>query len=268
MTDTGQAFHRMRRAAIAVTAASMFMVAAARPSRAADPDALWKIVHDRCVPDQQEHGDPKPCVLVDMSGGVGRGFAVLKDLNGVAQFLLIPTDRIKGIEDPGLLASDAPNLFDAAWEARTFVEGQLHRALPRDAIGLVINSVQGRSQEQLHIHVDCLRADVRETLHLRGGDVGPVWAPFPAMLVGRSYRVMHVPGERLGSSNPFKLLADGVPGARGSMGLHTLIVAGMEVEGRPGFVILDREVTRETGDRGNGTELLDRACNVASAVAP
>lgn len=89
----------------------------------------------------------------------------------------------------------------------------------------------------------------------------------PAPLVGRSYRVMHVSGERLGSSNPFKLLADGVPGARGGMGLHTLIVAGMEVEGRPGFVILGREVIRETGDRGNGTELLDRACNVASTVA-
>ncbi len=268
MTGIGRTLGGIQRTAAAAIAASLFMIANTWPSRAADPDALWKIMHDRCVPDQQQHGNPGPCVLVDVSGGIGRGYAILKDLNGVAQFLLIPTERITGIEDPALLAPDAPNFFDAAWGARTFVEGQLRRTLPRDAVGLVVNSVQGRSQEQLHIHVDCLRADVREALRRHSGEVGPAWAPFPAPLVGRSYMAMRVSGERLGNDDPFKLLAAGLPGARGRMGLHTLVIAGLDVDGQPEFVILDREVNKEAGDRGNGTELLDRTCGVASAVAP
>ena len=43
--------------------------------------------------------------LVDITNGVEKGFAVLKDKTGVAQFLLIPTARIGGIEDPALLGA-------------------------------------------------------------------------------------------------------------------------------------------------------------------
>ncbi len=116
---------------------------------AADPDALWKIVHDRCVPNAEKTGQPAPCAQIDLEGGASRGYAVLKDLVGVAQFLLIPTARLGGIESPELLASGAPNYWDAAWRARGDVEDRLQRKLPRDAIGLAINSASGRSQAQL-----------------------------------------------------------------------------------------------------------------------
>src|SRR5689334_1735050 len=96
---------------------------------AADPDALWNIVHGQCVPDQQEHDNPKPCAMVALQDGLERGYAVLKDLRGAAQFLLIPTARISGIERPKLLASDAPNYFAAAWQARSYVEARAHRTL-------------------------------------------------------------------------------------------------------------------------------------------
>ena len=43
------------------------LAALAAPARAADPDALWKIVHGRCVPDEQAHSDPAPCAIVDMA---------------------------------------------------------------------------------------------------------------------------------------------------------------------------------------------------------
>jgi CDP-diacylglycerol pyrophosphatase len=72
-------------------------------ARAADPSALWKIVNGKCVPHEQAADDPSPCAAVDVAGGVDKGFAVLKDMNGVAQFLLIPTARIGGIEDPAIL---------------------------------------------------------------------------------------------------------------------------------------------------------------------
>src|ERR1700730_10956838 len=51
-------------------------------AQASNPNVLWQIVHDKCVPDEQQHGDPKPCAEVDLAGG----FAVLKDIAGASQF--------------------------------------------------------------------------------------------------------------------------------------------------------------------------------------
>lgn len=257
-----------RSAVKALVAAVLLIAWATGNGWAADPDALWKVVHDRCVPGEQERGDPRPCALVNLAGGIKQGYVALKDLNGVAQFLLVPTERLTGIEDAALLQPEVPNLFAAAWDARELVAARLGRRLPRDAYGLVINSVQGRTQEQLHIHVDCMRADVRDQLRAHTGQVGDAWAPFAVPLLGRSYAALRISGEQLGSNDPFKLLASGVAGASGDMGLHTLIVTRTVADGQPGFVLLDRRVTKEEGDRGNGTELLDRACGVATEKAP
>ena len=45
------------------------------------------------------------------------------------------------------------------------MDAALHRTLPRDDIALAINSATARSQNQLHIHVDCLSIPVIEALH-------------------------------------------------------------------------------------------------------
>jgi CDP-diacylglycerol pyrophosphatase len=151
----------------------------------ADPDALWTIVHDRCVPDQQQYGDPAPCAWVNLSGGKQDGYAVLKDIAGTTQYLLIPTSRITGIESPAILAPDATNYFAAAWRARYFVEERAGGSLPRDWVSLAINSEVGRSQNQLHIHIDCIRADVHEELTQHAAEIRATWAPVPRT-AGRS----------------------------------------------------------------------------------
>ena len=110
-------------AAVAVIATALFLTDAT--ARAFDPNALWNIVHGQCVPNQEQHGDPKPCAEVNLKEGVGHGYAVLKDINGATQYLLIPTDRIVGIESPELRTPGATNYFAAAWEARRFVEKAL-----------------------------------------------------------------------------------------------------------------------------------------------
>ncbi len=49
----------------------------------ADPNALWNIVHGRCVPDWQQRSVLRPpCVAVDLKKGVAGGFAVIKDQRG------------------------------------------------------------------------------------------------------------------------------------------------------------------------------------------
>lgn len=236
-------------------------VLSATAARAAGPNALWEIVHGQCVPHQQQRDDPKPCVMVALHDGAERGYAILKDLVGATQFLLIPTAPISGIESPELLAPDVPNYFAAAWRARTYVDSRARRTLPREGISLAINSKLGRSQAQLHIHIDCIRMDVRDTLREHAAQIGERWAPLDAPLVGRRYLAMRVLGQDLGQANPFKLLADGVPGAREEMERHTLVVAGATFAGgEPGFVILDNRADPDAGDWGHGEDLQDHAC--------
>jgi CDP-diacylglycerol pyrophosphatase len=231
---------------------------------AGDPSALWKIVSGQCVPHEQATRDPFPCSEVDLTEGLDKGYAVLKDIVGVAQFLLIPTARISGIEDPVILAPDATNYWAAAWKARTFVEGRLHTSLPRDAISLAINSSAGRSQNQFHIHIDCIRPDVREILTANLDKISDVWAPFPVALAGHRYRSIRIDQETLDGIDPFRVLADADPGAKADMGKQTLVLVGANFpDGIKGFVLLDDHANLFAGDAGHGEELQDHTCSVA-----
>lgn len=67
-----------------------------------NPNRLWEIVQDRCVSAAKAHYGTGPCAALDLKQRI----AVLKDLIGPNHYLLIPTDRITGIEDLPILASD------------------------------------------------------------------------------------------------------------------------------------------------------------------
>jgi CDP-diacylglycerol pyrophosphatase len=229
-------------------------------------NALWEVVHNLCVPGQSLHHDPNPCLQVDLTGGIENGFAILRDPRGGTQFLLIPTTPISGIESPTVRGPNAMNYFASAWEVRTHIDDVLQLTLPRDDIGLAINSVVSRSQDQLHIHFSCIRTDVWETLHEHEGNIGNQWAPFNVSLVGHRYIAMWVSGERLSPHNPFRLLAEGLPDATRDMDNRTLVVIGLtRVDGIKGFVILTDHVNKQSGDLANGEELLDHACHIAAA---
>jgi CDP-diacylglycerol pyrophosphatase len=240
------------------------VLALTAPAHAGNPDALWQIVNNRCVPDQRQHGDPKPCTAVDLQGGVANGTAVLKDMVGDTQYLLIPTARITGIEDPAILLPGATNYFAAAWLARRYIEQAVHSALPRDDLSLAINATTGRTQNQLHIHIDCTRADVRDIVRQRLASIGDNWAPLGVPLVGHDFLARRVMGEDLATANPFLLLADEVPAARQHMGYQTLVVQGATfADAKPGFVLLNDHANLTAGDPASGEALQDHACAVA-----
>jgi CDP-diacylglycerol pyrophosphatase len=230
-------------------------------ARAADPSALWNIVNGRCAPREAADEDPAPCAFVDLA----KGYAVLKDIRGVAQFLLIPTARIGGIEDPAILEPDATNYWDAAWNARSFLEARLRKVLPRDAISLAINSVAGRTQNQLHIHIDCVSQEVRNILNANLDKISDTWAPFPIPLAGHRYRAIRIDHDTLAGVDPFHLLADADPQARNAMGDQTLVLIGATfADAGDGFVLLDDHVDKLALDFASGEELQDHACAVAT----
>jgi CDP-diacylglycerol pyrophosphatase len=226
----------------------------------ADSGVLWGIVSGSCVPEQQQHGQPGKCAKVDLAAG----YAILKDLVGEAQYLLLPTVKVTGIEDPAVLAPGAPNYFAEAWNERHFTTDALKRDLPRDAITLAVNSVYGRSQNQLHIHIDCAAIGLHDKIAANIAAVGDDWAPLPEKLNGHRYHAMRVTGDTLGAVNPFRLVADRIQGASTAMDRRTIVVVGATLPGgAPGFVVLEHEANVASGDYGAGEELQDHSCAIA-----
>lgn len=229
---------------------------------ARNPSALWWVVHDVCVPDQQIFANPTPCAKVDLAVG----YAILKDPDPSAptHFLLIPTARVTGIGDPAILSPDAPNYWAQAWRARQYVSQRASRLLGRDELSLAVNSVDGRTQDQLHIHIDCIKPAVRAALRAHAGAIGPNWAPFPVLLAGKPYLAKRIDGSDLAGVNPFRLLA-ALPEARNAMGEESLVVTGdTGADRRPGFILL---AGRTTSGRGNewGEKLQDHRCALAQS---
>ncbi len=246
----------MRKSLILLAATSALLCASSGSTQAGeDRDDLWRVISNDCVSGQKNAGVPFPCQQVDLK----RGVAVLRAAD--AHLLLIPTRRIEGIESPEILASEALNYWEDAWEARTDLKEVVSVAIPRDAVALAVNSAQARSQDQLHIHIGCVKPEVRAALQVYETKVGAIWSRLPFGVAGHRYRIMKIVGDTLVGSNPFKLLADGIPAARDDMASQTLVVVGARFrDGRSGFYALTNHSV--SGAAASGEGLLDYKCSV------
>ena len=251
-------YRRTTQAAITFAAIMVCDLALITPAYALHPMALWLVVHDLCAQDMRLTGNPAPCTALDPQAGI----AVVKDLKDPTQLLLVPTARITGIESPDLLKPETRNYWQDAWTARTFLDKRARQPVPREDVALAVNSIAGRSQDQLHIHIDCVRRDVRDALKEAQNKISDRWSAV-VLPLGRSYAVRSVVGENLGTNDPFKLLASSHPEAAAAMGDQTLVTVGAVLPGNvPGFYVLARQADIFQGDAGHGEELLDHGCGV------
>ena len=231
----------------ATTLAGAFLAFLSAPAFA-DSDALWKIVHDKCS------SATAPCLSVNTA----EHYAMLKDLRGVAQYLLIPSDKITGIESPAVLDPATHNFFADAWSEQGDVDAKLPRALPRDGVSLAVNAQAARSQNQLHIHVDCLSADAQAVLKADADRVGTDWAPLPDSVAGHQFAALRVNGETLGDFNPFLALAKTLKDPATEMGNHNLVVVGADFADGPGFIVLTDVAQLGKG----GEDVQDHSCAI------
>ncbi|MFL9883626.1 CDP-diacylglycerol diphosphatase [Paraburkholderia agricolaris] len=235
--------------ALACTAAACARLAAV------DSNALWKIVDVRCVPSQQATGTPGQCTIVNLD----KRYAILKDIVGRSQHLLIPTDRVNGIESPFILAPNAPDYWDDAWTSRLYVEKSVKRTLPDNQLGLEINSQFRRSQNQLHIHIDCMQGKISDALARHAKDAPSEW--HWDTLDGQRYRIMRVTSLTQ-ADNPFRIVARDNPNSQ-AMAMQTVLVtgAGPSAE-QDGWLIVNSGLDIDNGS-GTAEGLLDHACRVA-----
>lgn len=222
---------------------------------AGNPDALRHFVIDQCVPNQQLHQSPAPCAFVNLKGG----YVLFKDRNGPLQYLLMPTYRINGTESPLLLASHTPNFFWQAWQNRQVMSERRGSPVPDSAVSLTINSRTGRTQNHFHIHISCLRPDIRQRLNEDSASIGTRWLPLPDGLLGHQYLARRVTETELAQKSPFLMLAEEVPEAREHMGRFAL---AMVQQPDDSFVLLATKRDLLTLNRASAEEIQDHRCEI------
>ncbi|QCE34922.1 CDP-diacylglycerol diphosphatase [Acetobacteraceae bacterium] len=203
---------------------------------------LWHLISQRCV----KHPNHKPCLTYNGK----EGYVLFKDMYGKAQVLLLPTKRLYGVESPALNQKETPNYFKIAWENRGIVSQLMHQKIPDELLSLSINSRFGRSQNQLHIHMSCLKKDVADKIHA----LNPKNLPEEISLLGNPYKI--ILAATLDPS-PFRLLSGKEHLNSERMAKKTLIVT-QAPEGK--FYLLTGETDLLHLDWGSAEELQDHDC--------
>jgi CDP-diacylglycerol pyrophosphatase len=208
------------------------------------PNSLWSLA--RCC-SADLHSNPG-CRAYDKADQ----YILLKDNSPkkLAAYLIIPTVKLTGIEDPKIFAAPFADLWADAWrQARVFVK---KRAVDT---ALAINSVFGRTQNQLHLHIACVKPAVAKALADNDAKIGAdPERPFALTLAENRYRVVRT-ASLSGVASPFELVR-AMPDGRSDMADQSIAVVGSQKPGS--FYVLD--TWAEGANRGAAEELLDQYC--------
>lgn len=214
---------------------------------------LWKFVSQQCVPDMEQHHRPAPCEKVDLSAG----YVLFKDRVGPLQYLLMPVARITGIESPLLLKPDTPNYFLLAWQQRHLLSEKYQAPIADSHLAMTINSVFGRTQNQLHIHLSCLRSDVAAQLNRSASQFDSQWQTIS--LMSHPYLIRTLSAKQLAQESVFIRVEQEIPGAATHMGDYGLALTTLN-NGQQVLLAVKKDLLK--ANTGSAEELQDHSCKI------
>jgi len=221
------------------------------------PDLLWHTVKV-CAESYLLTGIPFPCLDVQLQSDRKVGFAVVP-VPAAAEVLLVPTERIAGIESPQLMLPEAPNWWRFAWEARHFLKRRAGSSVADNDVVLAINSERSRSQNQLHIHVACIRPGVARQIRRREDMIRSTWSHSTLRIQSEKWFVMRLIGKDL-QTDPFALLADLKRNSTAQIeGWSLAVLSWTFADGTDGFVVLASNEPRPA--TGSIAKIIDPLCN-------
>lgn len=254
-TATGMGIEAGRAGLVAGVAGFLLATPAAAtpdPSR----DVLWMAMKT-CVLAKRIANRTFPCLSVDLGDRERPGTAVLRAPGEPTHIVVMPTDTVPGLETPALRGPRGVAYWKAALGARRFVSDELQDRVPEAEVALAVNSAKGRSQDQLHIHLDCLRPRVVEALNAHGRAVGPGWKPFPVPLAGDRFLAMRVRAAEAGAFNPFAALTR-LPGRRDLTRTSFAAVATRPDDPEAGYILLAYRSPIASAE-----DIMDHTCAIA-----
>ncbi|WP_174769904.1 CDP-diacylglycerol diphosphatase [Paraburkholderia hayleyella] len=221
----------------------------------ADSDFLWQKLNQQCVPNYLADDIYRPCALVDLDSR----YVIYKVDNDKYQYLLLPTDKISGIEDPQLLNDQTSKYFYHAWQARSFLTEKLNKTLKEKDIALTLNAANTRTQNQLHFHISCLAPAVRTLLNgLDTANLGNEWSALAEKIRQHTYYVKKISLSDLKTINLFPLIKDKVTADHGQMAYSGAALVNVN---KDTFLLL---VSSGTAERGVAAEeIQDHQCRMA-----
>ncbi|MDQ1093587.1 CDP-diacylglycerol pyrophosphatase [Xanthomonas sacchari] len=218
-------------------------------------NALWHLVHRHCEVNARS-GIPAPCRALDLS----QGYALLQDKRGQAHAWLVPTRRITGAASPALQSNETPNYFWLAWRARGVLSDLLGAPVPDTAVAIVVDAQTVHSQNQLHLRIACLRADIREQLAVAGTHWDAHWNGY--WLKGRRYYLRTLSEAELAQRSPFLRVTEELRGAGGNLGRYGLALTMLQ-DGRFVLLALPRTLLGRGANLGAAHVLQDDDCATA-----
>jgi CDP-diacylglycerol pyrophosphatase len=234
---------------LAIPARAQATQSAASPAAACavapPPNSLWSLAQC-CVRSLQSN---RSCRYYSKTGE----YIILKDNSRVKPdaYLIIPTTKVTGIDDPHIFALPVADFWAYGWR-----QAQIYLKKPAADTALAINSKYGRTQNQLHIHISCVRRDVAGALAENEQNIGDHPAkPFEIRLGPQKnvYRVVKVTS--LVTTSPFALAA-AMPGARSDMAEQSIAVIGSRTPG----VLYVLDTYHHGSNPGAAEELLEQFC--------
>jgi CDP-diacylglycerol pyrophosphatase len=209
------------------------------------PDTLLKLA-DCCAASPQSNPS---CRLSDPKDG----YVIIKDNDPrkPQAYLILPIAKVTGVEDPLIFKPPVVDFWQHGWAQSATYPGR-----PPADTALAINSRHARSQNQLHIHISCVRSDVKSALL---ATPIPFYPDKPVALPlaphQHVYEVVKVTG-LAGPLSPFLLARDN-PGAKADMGDQSIAVVG-SAKADEYFVLS----THHGADNpAFAEELLNQSCN-------
>jgi CDP-diacylglycerol pyrophosphatase len=222
---------------------------------------LLRRVVQACVFDHGLTGSPFPCLRVETSDGVGRGYVVLRAPFQKTHIIVVPTAPIEGIESEQLQSRAAPNYAELAWKSRYLVQQVSDHPIADRELGLAVNSKRGRSQDQLHIHVSCVQQSfVRDFGKYDGFVTKDAWVRLP-LAFRRRYWARRLPSGNLADFDVFAIAATLLEVSPGPLDQLTFAVLPAPEGAADGAWLLADQYT--PGQRGSGHAefLLDDYCS-------
>ncbi len=264
--DARSSSHRKRivRLRLFVASSVIFGLAAFGGGAAAERQALWQVVR-LCVADYQTTGASFPCLAVNLSEGIDRGSVVLRPPFGPQDTILAPTRKVVGVEDPWLQSPTAPNYFATALRARAFIKKPDGSAPRLDEVALAVNSRFTRTQDQLHIHIGCASARVREALPALAASmkVGE-WVRVDSLIPRSQLWGMRTGQSELSRLEPFRVAARRFGFETSALDPLMVFVVGTQTANRDELVLLVADSRRQArGGQFVAEEVVDSSCRAS-----
>jgi CDP-diacylglycerol pyrophosphatase len=212
-------------------------------------DMLWATVR-LCVAAKRSVDVALPCQSVDLGTDQRPGTALLRVPGTATHFVVTPVADLAGLEAAALQGREGAQIFAAAWAARGAVVAASPRPLALPDVGVAINSPRTRSQDHLHLHLDCVGAPLRAAL--RDPTIGAQWTWLPQAVHGRRYLARRVAARDIAALNPFAMLMEYPPAPK--LILQASLAAVPAADG-------DLFLVADVRPNASAEQLLDHRCS-------